>query len=281
MKNMDNIFKKIGLENSDGVILTRKIIRFIKNRMISKLSKKIEKLVWSAYNKVYKKVLERLLPREIMLNEVIERLDIKRGDIYLDAGCGTGDLMLKIYKKGGKVIGLDNSKKWISQSAKKYPFLKFYLHDIDKKINIFSDGMFDGIVSVNTLYLLKNYVDNNGIKVPLILKEFKRLLKIGGRMIIVTPKYPGYSQFKIFKDHLRISIKKSGFFNTLIPIIIYLPHILIVVLVNFYIQFSGKKGYYKFFKEDEIRSYLQHLGFRNIVITDTYSKQNILAICKK
>jgi len=50
---------------------------------------------WKRYFKVYD-VLNLLIPYQELLNTICDELDIKPGEKILEAGCGTGNLALKI-----------------------------------------------------------------------------------------------------------------------------------------------------------------------------------------
>mgnify|MGYP001566594883 CR=1 FL=1 len=116
-------------------------------------------------------------------NAVIELLKKylfkKTGNIILDAGCGTGSLMKKL-KSFGKIYGVD-----VSHEA-----LKFAKSNGLKQVrkgsvtNIpFKENQFNAVVSIDVLY-------HKAVKSDLkALKEFIRVLKPGGVLIIKNPAH--------------------------------------------------------------------------------------------
>ena len=116
-------------------------------------------------------------------NAVIELLKKylfkKTGNIILDAGCGTGSLMKKL-KSFGKIYGVD-----VSHEALK--FAKSNGLKLIKKGSVtaipYKNNQFDAIVSIDVLYhkQVKNDLQ--------ALREFKRVLKPGGILIIKNPAH--------------------------------------------------------------------------------------------
>lgn len=116
-------------------------------------------------------------------NAVIELLKKylpkKTGNIILDAGCGTGSLMIKM-KGFGKVYGIDASSEALKFTRKNG--LKKVTKASVEKIP-FKDNTFDAITSIDVLYHKEVRSDLKA------LKEFKRVLKPGGILIIKNPAH--------------------------------------------------------------------------------------------
>ena len=117
---------------------------------------------------------------------LFNRFGLKGGDRLLDAGCGRGDFSKGYKDLGLEVSGLDNER---SDSR--------MLTDIDVKYTNmenesfpFEDETFDAVFSKSVIEHLFN-PDN-------VMKECLRVLKPGGRIIIMTPDW--ISQMKIFFD---------------------------------------------------------------------------------
>ncbi len=116
-------------------------------------------------------------------NAVIELLKKylpkKNGNIILDAGCGTGSLIKKI-KSFGKIWGIDASSEALKFAKKNG--LKNVLKASVEKIP-FENNTFDAVISIDVLY-------HKEVKSDLkALREFKRVLKPGGILIIKNPAH--------------------------------------------------------------------------------------------
>jgi len=107
---------------------------------------------------------------------------VKKGRI-LDLGCGTGRLLLPLYKQGYEVYGMDISKKMIEIARKKIEGLPITLvvGDFSKKIP-FPDNFFDCIISMHSSLLHLKKSDRRRFS-----KEVERVLKNGGYIIIDLP----------------------------------------------------------------------------------------------
>ncbi len=99
--------------------------------------------------------------------------------IVCDAGCGPcGHVAAYISKKEIKVIGIDISEKCIEIANRYHPGIQFEIGDFSNLK--FRDGYFDGIISYYSI------IDTPKIYVKIILKEFKRVLKVGGYLLLVV-----------------------------------------------------------------------------------------------
>lgn len=134
----------------------------------------------------------------------------KTKNIILDAGCGTGSLIKKM-KNFGKVYGID-----ASNEALKFARING-LKDI-KKASVekipFKDNTFDAITSIDVLY-------HREVKSDLkALREFKRVLKPGGIIIIKNPAHNWlkgnhdiviHTKRRYSKEEFREKLKLVGF----------------------------------------------------------------------
>ncbi|RJR31179.1 methyltransferase domain-containing protein [Candidatus Parcubacteria bacterium] len=241
---------------------------------------KIDKVFWHIYMLAYPKVVRKLLPRQLLFKVILDKLEVKDGYRYLDAGCGFGELCTLIQKKGGIAVGIDRSKKVLEGATKLNPDVKFKVVDLNKEQELDFNSTFNGIVSVNTLYLIDTFKEVNGRKIPITLFYFNDWLKKGGRLVIVIP-LANYSQLRKFVDHFKLSVKKSGYILTFLQMVIYFPLILIVVLMNIYVKFKGSKGHYFFYTPDDFELMIKSVGFKIISNTLCYSDQNVMIVAEK
>lgn len=144
------------------------------------------------YDKVTKKEFKWTAPKKIA-----EKLlsFVKRGDIVLDLGCGTGQSASPFIKKGCKVIGIDISSEMLKLARKKYRFLKLYKYDLRKGLKRlkFKKNLFGGIIAVGILEFLKD--------LEKIIKEMAELLKPGS--------YIAFTYELLLKNH-RLQSKRAS-----------------------------------------------------------------------
>jgi len=187
------------------------------------------------FDEIDKKEFDRKI-----IDEFSEYFD--KGSVLCDAGCGpSGHITGYIFKKGINITGIDISDKCIEIARKINPFIKFERGDISKLE--YDNNYFDGIISYYSI------IDTPKKFIPCILKEFKRVLKPGGYLLLVV-KY-GYEE---------------GFITDLLGI--------------------KTEIYFSLFTEHEIRDYVIECGFEiiKIIIRKPYDfeiqNDRIYAVCR-
>jgi ubiquinone/menaquinone biosynthesis C-methylase UbiE len=220
---------------------------------------------WKKYFEVYD-VLNLLIPYQELLETICDELDIKPGEKILEAGCGTGNLALKIKERGAEVIGLDNCKEALEIYKKKDPNAKVVLADLREKLP-FPDNYFDKIASNNTLYAIpkEKQLDT--------LKEFYRILKPGGKIVMANLK-KGWRSEKIYISGIKKNLKKEGSCSTFLKII---KMIIPTIKVFYYNYFIKKETQYYFCDFNEQKELLKRAGFKEISETKlVYANEAIL-----
>jgi len=108
------------------------------------------------------------------------RSHLKPDFVVLDAACGTGYGSEILSGTVKKVVGLEKSRHAISWARKNYQKanIEFYQADLNKQLDLL-DNYFDAIISFETLEHVANQEN--------MLREFKRVLKPKGLLIISTP----------------------------------------------------------------------------------------------
>ncbi|BCX14702.1 MAG: hypothetical protein KatS3mg088_385 [Patescibacteria group bacterium] len=115
------------------------------------------------------------------------RKHFKKGSILLHAGCGSGETD-KWINNFFKIVAVDFSKKALEKYKKNNPYVyKIILSDIEKMP--FRESTFDGIYNLG---VFEHYSKQNVLK---ILKEFHRVLKKNGKVVIFWPPEFGFSVF--------------------------------------------------------------------------------------
>jgi ubiquinone/menaquinone biosynthesis C-methylase UbiE len=132
---------------------------------------------WTEFSKEAYDYTNLLPENRRMLNKIA--LLAGKGNNILDAGCGTGNLIIKLIKNN-KVTGLDLNDSMLSIAAKKtkqYDFVTLKQGDVTKLP--FCDNIFDVVTSVNVIYNLNNPQS--------AIKEARRVLKDNGLLIVASP----------------------------------------------------------------------------------------------
>lgn len=121
----------------------------------------------------YRNFLRRLQARDIM-----KALDLKTEDVVLDLGCGTGFLTLEVSKQCKKAIGVDVLESTTDIRIPKQLASKLYFEKVDDHLLPYEDNTFDKVLASAVIGVVEDY--------DLFLTEWKRVLKDGGKLIIIN-----------------------------------------------------------------------------------------------
>jgi len=218
---------------------------------------------WDIYAKLYD-TLNLLEPYQRLHREVLDKLELKGGERILDAGCGTGNFEKLLSQNGSlnlKVEALDFSQAMLKRAKLKNGNHSFNFQHFDLNGKLpFPDNYFDRVVSINAVYALKNP--------KMILGEFRRILKYGGRLVLATPQHKA-GILPIFFEHL-----KNG---KIIYAFLAFPIFVLIGLINVIILNRGARNHYHFLTKPELLSLLDKNKFFNININSAYADQAWLA----
>lgn len=117
---------------------------------------------------------------------LIKHFSIKPGSNFLEIGCGRGDFLESFQKAGLVCSGVDLSDYCNKNKAD----LKVTCLDVSKEKLPYQDNYFD--VIYHKSFLEHFYSPDN------LMKETYRILKPGGRLIVLTPDW--VSQMKVFYE---------------------------------------------------------------------------------
>lgn len=127
-------------------------------------------------------------------------IEIKKNDILLDFGCGSGNLCFHLAEKCTKIFGVDTKQDAIqfANSLKKTTrnnctFLGLTTHHLP-----FEDSYFDKIFLLDVIEHIENPQE--------VLSEIRRVLKDEGKLIITTPNYNSlWPILEFFADLIHMS----------------------------------------------------------------------------
>ena len=134
------------------------------------------------YNLQFKKYFEKQTEYKV-IQDLRKKIDVLIGDAkgknILFAGCGDGRECIPTIKKGARVIGIDISENCIKLAKENCKNLdaKFLVMDFEK--TDFKNNQFDIIVAIFAVMYKRNLNS--------VLKEFKRVLKKTGFILMVVP----------------------------------------------------------------------------------------------
>ena len=106
----------------------------------------------------------------------------------LDVACGTGDMAVELLRQGCSVTGVDLSNEMMTIAKRKAPQAEYRLADVERLP--FGDACFD---AVTCAFGVRNFVH-----LEQDLSEMLRVLKPGGRMVILELATPDSSLIRPF-----------------------------------------------------------------------------------
>lgn len=116
---------------------------------------------------------------------------IKKGMRVLDFGCGRGELTWRAAKRGAIAIGMDYSKDAL-ELTKKLPKLKNasikFVHNTTLKLDLPSD-------SIDVIFFIDVLEHLYPKQLSVLLKEFRRVLRDGGAVIVHTAPNRDYYDY--------------------------------------------------------------------------------------
>ena len=233
---------------------------------------KFDSEFWRKYFKVYD-VLNLCIPYIELKKEFVKYAGAKAGDRILDAGGGTGNIAVELFKNDADVLLLDFSEEALKICKEKEYGIETIYADLSQSLN-FEDNYFDGIVSNNVIYTLAKDKRNS------VFKEFYRILKPKGRIIISNIKYH-FSPFAIYKNHILISVSQNGLFKTLAILVKMIYPTLKMFYYNSLIQKNNQQGNYSFLSQREQENLLKTNGFTIKLSKLVYADQAVMTIAEK
>jgi ubiquinone/menaquinone biosynthesis C-methylase UbiE len=229
----------------------------------------VKSFLWELYPFFYDK-MSNFPPYTQMLKKVAENLEVKKGGKYLDAGCGSGNMIFELFSRNRhiKVCGFDASSSAIKLASKKLKeyiiagSLNLYKYSFKDRLP-FENESFDGICAINFIQYLEPYSFHS------FLLEAKRTLKNDGNLCLVyttNPTHKGSSEE--FKKFLRNNPKDA---------ISSVPFYLMVGILNMPMILKANLICYE---KEYIENLLKEMGFKS-KSEKTYYETSILTVGRK
>ena len=134
---------------------------------------------------------------EAMRTEAIDLLDPGDDDRVLDVGCGTGFATEGLLERTEQVHGLDQSRHQLERAWAKFgknDRVRFYRGDAERLP--FADDAFDAVWSSGSIEYWPDPVA--------ALREFRRVVRPGGGVLVVGPDAPHSSVFERVADAIML-----------------------------------------------------------------------------
>lgn len=145
---------------------------------MSKKDTEDTKKIYETYGERFVEREDRNLDRQTLSKTIVLMLGDVKGKKILDAGCGVGRELLLLSKAGAEVTGIDITSKMIEFAKTRCAGANIRLYVRDMQKSGFPDKSFDIIISVFSVGYKKD--------LAALLKEFKRMLKSNGILLIVV-----------------------------------------------------------------------------------------------
>jgi ubiquinone/menaquinone biosynthesis C-methylase UbiE len=220
----------------------------------------IEKLFWNHYAKSYDNLAKHFKPYENLMQEVCQHIDdFAEGKPIniLDAGCGTGNYVLELCKRGHKVVGIDSSETMLALANDKVKTQmisqppKILSLDMTDPLP-FESGRFDAVMSIHVLYTLDDH--------QRFIGELRRVAHRSSIIVIVNS-----STHLSLRDAVRQQIQMTNKVKRLRSLIALLS-------VGFWNTLIAIKEYgkYRITTEEELKHLLINAGASEVKVCNTY-----------
>ncbi len=229
---------------------------------------------WNLYGRLYDGI-NYSFPYRKLLWDALTELDLEPNHKLLDAGCGTGNFEIFLAEKNAppvKIEAVDFSTAMLSRAQRKckhFKHIHFSQADLNQELD-FPDCTFDRVLCINVLYALKDP--------GFTLREFSRVLKPGGKIVIANPK-PGFKVGTIVQDHFKRIRNIWGIARQIWSVsktLVLLPTMgLAPIILNvFIIQKKGEKKEYHFLPKEDLLTLFERNNFENVNVDHAYADQN-------
>jgi len=207
---------------------------------------------WAQYFRVYDVLNSAPTYREL-LDAICRELNPRPGSLVLDVGSGTGNLALRLKEQDCEVVATDFCRQALECHTTKDRDCSVLLSDLTKGLP-FKDAAFDGIVCNNVLYTLSA---RDQVKAA---REFQRVLRPGGRVVVANPK-AGWKPMAIYFKNVEHGLRDEGWWATVKMLV---SELVPTVKMFYYNGKLRREREYHYFEFGEQRSLLEAGGFADI-----------------
>jgi SAM-dependent methyltransferase len=181
---------------------------------IERMSKGYDELLSRTGNsKAYSMFCERVFGKDLsqfnvldmaQLNTLLEKLELKPGEVVLDLGCGTGRIAEYISDRtGAKMVGLDFAVRVVEDAQQRTLDKKERLTYVAGNMDdlAFAESSFDAIISIDTLYFVES--------IDLTIRKLRSLLAPpNGRLAIFCDQTcgPDESREILLPENTRVGV---------------------------------------------------------------------------
>ena len=209
--------------------------------------------LWDIYARCYES-LEVFLPYQQLMEDVMHALpNDYEPRVLLDAACGTGQLLKRLQGRlwGWKLVGLDRSLPMLKVAQQKLSESGLVLKHMDLNEEIpYDNDTFDVVTCINALYALESPEET--------LREFARILKPGGLLILVNPYLPRGTW--IWANHISQIISRRSWRDAA-QTALHMPKLLAISTVNKIIARHAKDKVFHFLPPIHLCSLVRKAGF--------------------
>lgn len=157
----------------------------------------------AAYNDFYDRVA--VFYRKHIIKPYLKHYFVScfpQGSVILHAGCGGGQVE-EGFDRDYSIIGLDISRNALNLYSRHHTRSNLVLGDI--KVLGIKDGSLDGIYNLG---VMEHFSED---EIHIILREFHRILKKGGKVVLFWPPRFGLTVFSLKIGHflLKIAMKRD------------------------------------------------------------------------
>ena len=184
--------------------------------------------------------------------------ELPNGAPVLDAGCGTGNLAVRLAQKGWEVTAIDGAEGMLDRARGKRSPVRFSQADLNAPL-AYADGSFAAVTCSNVLYSLQNR--------EVFLAEAARVLRPGGRLVLTNPRST-FSMKSILVQHWQSSDWKDR-----IVFLLGLPRLATLIGFNMLLLKPEQRARLFFPSAEELGDLMQRSGWQQVRVRGCYAGQ--------